>query len=95
MSKGITVTSASHCDLLVNHLKPAIRSNRLGLLTTGILLLNDNARPHTAHSTVAKIKDLHFECLPHPPYSPVLAPSDFHVLGALKEELSGRKFRSD
>jgi hypothetical protein len=44
---------------------------------------------------VAKIKDLHFECLPHPLYSPDLAPSDFHVFGALKEDLSGRKFRYD
>jgi hypothetical protein len=37
---------------------------------------------------VAEIRDLYFECLPHPPYSPDLAPSDFHVFGAQKEELS-------
>jgi hypothetical protein len=40
-----------------------------------------------AHTTVAEIIYLHFECLPHPPYSTDLAPSDFHVFGALKEEL--------
>jgi hypothetical protein len=51
------------------------------------LLLHDNARSHTAHATVAEIKDLHFQCLPHPPYSTDLAPSDFHVFGAVKEEL--------
>jgi histone-lysine N-methyltransferase SETMAR len=93
--KGATITSASYCDLLENQLKPAIRTKRRGLLNTGVLLLHDNARPHTAHATVAKIKDLRFECLPHPPYSPDLAPSDYHVFGALKEELSGRKFKSD
>jgi len=58
-------------------------------------LQHDNARPHTAHTTVATIKDLHFECLPHPPYSPDLAPSDFHMFGPLKEAMGGKKFRSD
>ena len=49
----------------------------------------------SVHATVAKIKDLHFECLSHPPYSPDIAPSNCRVFGALKEELSGRKFRFD
>jgi hypothetical protein len=51
------------------------------------LLLHDDAWSHTAHATVVEIKDLHFECLPHPPFSTDLAPSDFHVFGALKEKL--------
>ncbi|KFM61634.1 hypothetical protein X975_19452, partial [Stegodyphus mimosarum] len=29
-------------------LKPAIRSKRRGLLSKGVVLLHDNARPHTA-----------------------------------------------
>ena len=41
--------------------------------------------PHTARTTVVTITDLHFECLPHQPYSPDLAPSDFHMFGPLKE----------
>lgn len=52
-----------------------------------MLLLHDDAQSHTAHTKVAEIRDLHFECLPHPPYSTDLAVSDFHVFGALKEEL--------
>jgi histone-lysine N-methyltransferase SETMAR len=95
MSTGTMITSASYCDQLVNHLQPLIQSKRCGLLTTSGSLLHDNAWPHTTHETVAKLKDLHFECLPHPLYSPDLAPSDFHVLVALKGELSGRKFGSD
>jgi len=65
------------------------------LLSSGVLLQHDNARPHTASTTVATITDLHFECLPHPPYSPDLAPSDFHMFGPLKEAMGGKKFRSD
>jgi len=39
--------------------------------------------------------EMSFECLPHPPYSPYLAPRDFHVFGPLKEVMGGESFRSD
>jgi histone-lysine N-methyltransferase SETMAR len=95
MPRGNTVTSATYADLLKNHLRPAMKSKRRGLLCTGVLLQPDNARPHTGRSTVATIQDLSFECLPHPPYSPDLAPSNFHVFGPLKEAVGGKSFRSD
>jgi len=44
---------------------------------------------------VATIQDVSFECLPHPPYMPDLAPSDFHIFGPLKEAMGGKSFRSD
>jgi histone-lysine N-methyltransferase SETMAR len=93
--RGKTVTSATYADLLKNHLRRAIKSKRRGLLSTGVLLQHDTARPHTAHSTVATIQDLSFECLPYPPYSPDIAPSDFHVFGPLKEAMGGKSFRND
>lgn len=71
------ITSSMYCDLLVNHLKPAIRSKLRGLANGGVLPLRDNAQSHTAHVTVAKIKDLNSECLPQSPHSQDLAPSDF------------------
>jgi len=46
--RGNTVTSATYADLLKNHLRPAIKSKRRGLLNTGVLLQHDNAQPHTA-----------------------------------------------
>jgi len=93
MPRGNTVTSATYTDLLKNHLRPAIKSKWRGLLSTGVLLQHDNAQPHTARSTVATIQDLSFECLPHPPYSPDLMPSDFHVFGP--KVMGGKSFRSD
>jgi len=95
MPPHTTVTSATYTDLLNNHLKPAIRTKRRGLLSAGVLLQHDNARPHSARATMKTIDDLRFKCLPHPPYSPDLAPSDFHVFGPLKEHLGGQKFKSD
>jgi histone-lysine N-methyltransferase SETMAR len=89
------VDSATYADLLKNNLRPAIKSKRCGLLSTGVLLQHDNVRPHTVRSTIAAIQDLSFECLPHPPYSPDLAPSAFHVFGPLTEAMGGKSFRSD
>jgi histone-lysine N-methyltransferase SETMAR len=60
-----------------------------------VLLQHDNAWLHRVHATVNKIADLHFECLLHPAYSPVLALSDYHVFGPLKEALGGKKFCAD
>jgi len=33
--------------------------------------------------------------MPHPPYSPDLAPSDFRLFPKLKEHLKGRRFSCD
>jgi histone-lysine N-methyltransferase SETMAR len=51
--------------------------------------------PLTARSTLATVQDLSFECLPHPPYSPDLDPSDFHVFGLFKKAMGCKSFRSD
>ena len=33
--------------------------------------------------------------VPHPPYSPDLAPSDYHLFGPLKNDLRGTNFSED
>jgi len=49
------------------------------------------------HVTTATQLFQHFRwtILEHLPYSPDLAPSDFHLFPALKDHLSGHKFASD
>ena len=81
--------------MLTDRLKPAIRSKRRGLLSKGVVLLHDNARPHTAAHTAETLRKLKFDVMAHPPYSPDLAPSDYHLFGPLKEALRGRRFTSD
>ena len=85
LEKGRTINSARYSDLLANNLKPAVRTKRRGLLSKKVLLLHDNARPHTASQKVETINHLGFEVLEHPAYSPDLAPSDSHLLGPLKK----------
>ena len=41
-----------------------------------VLFHQDNAPCHKSLATMAKLNELSFELLPHPPYSPDLAPID-------------------
>ena len=58
----------------------------------GIIFLQDNARPHTSLVTHNKLLELGWEVMPHPPYSPDLAPSDYHLFRSLQNHLNGRTF---
>uniref|UniRef100_A0A8C4RLD8 Zinc finger protein 660-like n=1 Tax=Erpetoichthys calabaricus TaxID=27687 RepID=A0A8C4RLD8_ERPCA len=85
MPRGTPVTSSSSCDLLETNVNPAIRSNRPGLLSQGVLWLQDNDT-HTAKNTKACLEILKSEVLPHPPYlMPDLVLCDFHLFGPLKK----------
>jgi transposase len=44
------------------------------------------------NETLLKLK---WDVLPHPPYSPDLAPSDYHLFGAMKRVLGGKRFRNN
>jgi histone-lysine N-methyltransferase SETMAR len=56
------------------------------------LLQYVNARKHTRLKTQKAITKLGRTVLPHPPYSPDLAPSDFHIFGALIDAIRGKTF---
>jgi len=51
----------------------------------GVLFLHDNAPSHRTLATQKKLAYLDFQCLDHPPYSPELAPSDYHLFPGLKD----------
>jgi len=57
--------------------------------------LHDNAPAHRALATQKKLAYLGFQCLDHPPYSPDLAPSDYHLFPGLKKQLKVRHFSSE
>ena len=76
-------------------LRRAIKSKRPGMLSDVIILLHDNARPHTANIFRAILQIFGWEMLQHPPYSPDLSPCDSHIFGELKKDIHGRRFHSD
>ncbi|PNF15535.1 hypothetical protein B7P43_G16529, partial [Cryptotermes secundus] len=73
--RGTTINSARYSEMLTDRPKPAIRSKCPGLLSKGVVLLHDSARPHTAAHTAETLRKLKFDVMAHPPYSPDLTPS--------------------
>ena len=57
--------------------------------------MHDSALAHWALAAQKKLAYLGFHCLDHPPYSPDLAPSDYHLFPGLKKRLKDRHFSSD
>ena len=89
LPQGTTITAYVYCFVT------AIQQKRRRILGGGfhqIHYLHDNARPHTAAKSVQKLTDIGFTVLPHPPYSPDLAPSDFYLFSPLKSAIRGRDF---
>uniref|UniRef100_A0A0K0FSR3 Histone-lysine N-methyltransferase SETMAR n=1 Tax=Strongyloides venezuelensis TaxID=75913 RepID=A0A0K0FSR3_STRVS len=59
------------------------------------ILLHDNARPYVSKTTLQKLNDLKYETLPHPPYSPDLAPTNFHFFKSLDQFLKDKVFKNE
>ena len=59
-----------------------------------MILLHDNARPHVARVVKTYLETLKWEVLPHPPYSPDVAPSDYHLFRSMAHDLAEQHFRS-
>lgn len=91
---GETINAARYCETL-KKLRRAIQNKRRGMITKGVCLLHDNARPHTANLTKALLDSFGWDVLDHPPHSPDLAPSDYHLFTSLKMHLAGKKFSTD
>ena len=92
MARGTTINSTSY-SVTLQKLKNRIQ--RIRPIFTWFLLHHNNAQPHCSAQTNEKIKRLGFEIVPHPPHSPDLAPSDFHLFPLMKEDLKGNHFSSD
>jgi histone-lysine N-methyltransferase SETMAR len=65
------------------------------MLTFGVVLLHDNARPHTAARTRPLLDHFNWELFDHPPYNPDLAPSDCHLFTSLKNWLGSQSFNNN
>jgi len=50
---------------------------------------------HVANKTTSLIAEFGWDVLKHPPYSPDVTLSDFHMFPALKKHLGGMKFAND
>ena len=87
---GETITADKYCEQLTR-LDAAIREKRPVLANRKGN--HDNARPHV-QQTLRKLKELKWEILQHPPYSPDISPSDFHLFRSLQNSLNGKNLNS-
>ncbi|GFW49368.1 histone-lysine N-methyltransferase SETMAR [Trichonephila clavipes] len=94
LTRGDTINAAAYCATF-QKLRRAIQNKRRGMLSAGVVLLHDNAHPHTADPTQDLITSFRWEQLDHPPYSPDLAPRDYHLFMHLKKHLAGRCHSDD
>ena len=92
LEPGQTINSDRYIATLTK-LKARISRVRSEKKTT--FLLQHDVRPHTSLKTVEHIANLGWTVLPHPPYSPDLAPFDFHLFGPMKVGLRAQHFTSN
>jgi transposase len=66
------------------------------MLISGVVRLHDNACPHTAAWTGTLLEQFNWELSDHhPPYSPDLAPSNYHLFTYLKNRLRSQHFNNN
>ena len=57
--------------------------------------MHDKSSAHTSQVALTAATECGFEVLPHPLYSPDMAPSDFYLFPKLKSNLRGTQFGSN
>ena len=87
VKKGKSITRKYYKDEVLKKLKKYYQKGRPATGFKHVRLLHDNAPAHTSAIVTAFV-------LPHPPYSPDLAPCDFILFPKLKAFLAGRKYQS-
>ncbi len=95
LKQGETITGDLYKEKLVR-LSQAIKDKRpqFHQRHNKVILQHDNARPHTCRVVKEYLEKLNWEVLPHPPYSPDLAPSDFHLFRSMAHGLADQHFGS-
>ena len=74
LEQGTTINSQRYVSTL-RALKGRLRRVRQDKVKD-VVIQHENARPHTSRQTQCALQQLDLPTIPHPPYSPDLAPSD-------------------
>ncbi|XP_076764839.1 histone-lysine N-methyltransferase SETMAR-like [Xylocopa sonorina] len=87
LPEGQTINSEKYSTQL-EKLKDAIRTKRPELVNRrGVVFHHDNTRPHVPFAVRTKLLEFDWDVLPHPPYSPAIAPPDYYLFLFLKNFL--------
>jgi histone-lysine N-methyltransferase SETMAR len=95
LPKGQTVNADVYCAQLKRAGKELEKKQAALVNRKGVLYLHDNARPHVAKQTQQTLHQLQWEVLPHAPYSPDMAPSDYYLFRALDSFLVNQRMNNE
>ena len=89
---GMTVNADFYCDAL-RRLRENVRCKRpQKWQNQNLIIHHDNAPAHRSFKVSQFLAKNNMTVIPHPPYSPDLAPCDFFVFPKLKLRTKGRRF---
>jgi len=95
LPRNLTIDSDVYCQH-PDKLNGAINEKRPELVNRkGVSFLQNNVRPHTSLVSPQKLRQLGWELLMLPPYSPDLAPLDYHLFRSLQKFFNGQTFDND
>ena len=94
LPRGQMVNKQLYQEFLA-HLRDAVRRKRPELWENQTWMLHhDNAPAHASLLIRSYLAKHQTPVVPHPPYSPDLAPADFFLFPKLKTTLKGRRFKT-
>ena len=88
MDENVTVDRSYYIDKCVKPVIDEIWKQRPIAGTKGVKLLHDNARAHIGNDVLNYLKQEGVYVIPHPPYSPDLAPCDYWLNDYIKRNLT-------
>lgn len=94
VEKGKTVNGELYRKQILPKVFSKFMKNKGRTTVRDVMLHHDNASPHKAAVVTEYLREERVKLLPHPPYSPDLAPCDFYLFPKIKKELGGRSFDS-
>jgi len=94
LEKDKTIAWEYHSNLL-NGLDEKKSWEKTRFAKEKIIFHQDNAPARKSVLAMEKLRDLHYELLEHPPFSPDLPPSDFFLFPKLKLFLAGQSLSSN
>lgn len=87
LPSGTSINALYYRDKCLKSLIQKLKKKRPLSTTNGIKLHHDNARPHANNIVIDYLQEEKINLIPHPPYSPDLAPADFWLFNYLKRNL--------
>ena len=94
LEKRRTITGQYYVDLL-DRFDAELKKKWPHLAKKKVLFHHDNAPDHSSAIAMAKLVELRYELLSHPPCSPDLASCDFYLFPNMKKWLGGKRFASN